>query len=163
MRGSTIAPGGSAIAFNGDRQTLSGKFAANGGLTSIGRTPSVDFVNQYEIGLKNRGNLGDGRYTVEFTLLKGDFKRSDFEPTTTGICPGGGCVIDNSFKTQGAEFFATLRLGGFNFIANATYTKAKQKFTSTRNGAQVAGSANFGRALNIPARLVCGRNCQKWQ
>ena len=146
--------------FNSDRQTVSGKFNPDGSLctrtqaTALtctdGVTPSVDFVNQYEIGVKNRGNIGGGRYTVELTLLKGDFVRSDFEPTVTGICPGGGCIIDNSFKTQGAEFFATLRMGGFNFIANATYTKAKQKFTSTRGGTVVAGSANFGRALNIP-------------
>jgi outer membrane receptor protein involved in Fe transport len=146
--------------FNSDRQTLSNKFRPDGSLctraqaTALlctdGVTPSVDFVNQYEIGVKNRGSLGDGRYTLELTLLKGDFTRSDFEPTTTGICPGGGCVIDNEFKTQGAEFYGTVRLGGFSFIANATYTKAKQKFTSTRNGTQVAGSANFSRALNIP-------------
>ncbi|MGB5021381.1 TonB-dependent receptor [Sphingorhabdus sp.] len=146
--------------FNSDRQTVSGKFNADGSLctraqaTALactdGVTPSVDYVTQHEIGIKNRGSLGSGRYSVEFTLLKGDFKRSDFEPTVTGICPGGGCVIDNSFKTQGAEFFATLNFGGFNFIANATYTKAKQKFTSTRGGTQVAGSANFGRALGIP-------------
>jgi outer membrane receptor protein involved in Fe transport len=146
--------------FNSDRQTVSGKFNPDGSLctraqaTALactdGVTPSVDFVNQYEIGVKNRGSIGDGRYTVELTLLKGDFVRSDFEPTTTGICPGGGCIIDNSFKTQGAEFFATLRWGGFNFIANATYTKAKQKFTSTRGGTVVAGQTDFGRALNIP-------------
>jgi outer membrane receptor protein involved in Fe transport len=146
--------------FNSDRQTLSGKFNADGSLCTRaqasaltctdGVTPSVDFVTQHEIGIKNRGSIGGGRYSVELTLLKGDFKRSDFEPTTTGICPGGGCVIDNSFKTKGAEFFATLSLGDFNFVANATYTKAKQKFTSTRNGTQVAGSANFGRALGIP-------------
>ena len=146
--------------FNSDRQTVSGKFRPDGSLctraqaTALlctdGVTPSVDFVNQYEIGVKNRGNLGGGRYTVEFTLLKGDFKRSDFEPTVTGICPGGGCIIDNEFKTQGAEFYGTVRFGGFSFIANATYTKAKQKFTSTRNGTQVAGSASFARALNIP-------------
>jgi outer membrane receptor protein involved in Fe transport len=147
--------------FNSDRQTVSGKFRPDGSLctraqaTALlctdGVTPSVDFVNQYEIGVKNRGDLGtSGRYTLEVTLLKGDFKRSDFEPTTTGICPGGGCVIDNEFKTQGLEFYSTVRLGDFSFIANATYTKAKQKFTSTRNGTQVAGSASFGRALNIP-------------
>ena len=146
--------------FNSDRQTLSGKFRPDGslctraqassGLCTDGVTPSVDFVNQYEIGVKNRGGIGGGRYTVELTLLKGDFKRSDFEPTTTGICPGGGCVIDNSFRTKGAEFYGTLRFGDFSFIANATYTKAKQRFTSTRNGTQVAGQANFGRALNIP-------------
>ncbi len=146
--------------FNSDRQTVSGKFNPDGSLCTRaqanalqctdGVTPSVDFVKQYEIGVKNRGDLGAGRYTLELTLLKGSFKRSDYEPTVTGICPGGGCIIDNDFKTQGLEFYATYRNSGFNFIANATYTKAKQKFTSTRNGTVVAGSATFGRALNIP-------------
>jgi outer membrane receptor protein involved in Fe transport len=66
--------------FNSDRQTVSGKFNADGSLctraqaTALactdGVTPSVDFVNQYEIGVKNRGSIGDGRYTVELTLLK---------------------------------------------------------------------------------------------
>jgi outer membrane receptor protein involved in Fe transport len=151
--------------FNSDRQTVSGKFNADGSLCTRaqatttantpqactdGVTPSVDFVNQYEIGVKNRGNIGGGRYTVELTLLKGDFKRSDFEPTTANNCTGGGCIIDNSFKTQGAEFFATLRMGGFNFIANATYTKAKQKGTITRNGTVIGGQTSFARAQNIP-------------
>jgi hypothetical protein len=77
--------------FNSDRQTVSGKFNADGSLctraqaTALactdGVTPSVDFVTQHEIGVKNRGSIGGGRYSVEFTLLKGDFKRSDFEPT----------------------------------------------------------------------------------
>ena len=151
--------------FNSDRQTVSDKFNADGSLctraqatanvgTALactdGVTPSVDFVNQYEIGVKHRGTVGDGRYTVEFTLLKGDFVRSDFEPTVTNNCPGGGCIIDSNFKTQGAEFFATLRLGGFNFIANATYTKAKQKGTITRNGTVIGGQTSYVRAQNIP-------------
>jgi outer membrane receptor protein involved in Fe transport len=151
--------------FNSDRQTVSGKFRPDGSLCTRaqsiafvntpqactdGVTPSVDFVNQYEIGVKNRGNLGSGRYTVEFTLLKGDFKRSDFEPTIANGCVGGGCVIDNSFKTKGAEFYGTVRFGGFSFIANATYTKAKQKGTITRNGTVIGGSPSFARANNIP-------------
>jgi outer membrane receptor protein involved in Fe transport len=146
--------------FNSDRQTLSGKFRPDGSLctraqaTALlctdGVTPSVDFVDQYEIGMKNRGDLGGGRYTIEFTLLKGKFKRSDFEPTTASGCTGGGCVIDNKFKTSGAEFFGTLRFGGFNLVANATYTKAKQQGTITRNGTVIGGQTSFGRALNIP-------------
>lgn len=140
--------------FNADRQTFGGKFhktgstvgalctsaqtelrnalnvvtrAAQFGCGSDGVTPSVDFVNQYELGLKNRGNVGDGRYTLELTLLKGDFKQSTFELSATR-CPGGagGCIIDAKYKSSGAEFFGTYSQGGFNFVANATYSKARQ-------------------------------------
>ncbi len=146
--------------FNSDRQTLSNKFRPDGslctraqaisGLCTDGVTPSVDFVDQYEIGVKNRGAIGGGRYTIELTLLKGKFKRSDFEPTTANGCTGGGCVIDNKFKTSGAELFATMRFGGFNMVANATYTKAKQQGTISRNGTAIGGQTSFVRALNIP-------------
>ena len=147
--------------FNADRQTVSGKFRpdgslcttaqADGGLCTDGVTPSVDFVNQYELGVKNRGNLGSGSYTLELTLLKGDFTRSDYEPTSTVQCPGGGCILNSDFKTQGAEMFATVNFGGFNFIANATYTKAKQRGTVVQNGNTLAtGSSSFRRADGIP-------------
>ena len=127
--------------FNGDRQTFGGKFTTTGalctsaqaktpgttGCTADGVTPSVDFVNQYEIGLKNRGRIGGGRYSVEFSLLKGDFKQSTFELSATR-CGGaaGGCIIDSKYRSSGAEFFGTLGFGGFSLVANATYTKAKQ-------------------------------------
>jgi outer membrane receptor protein involved in Fe transport len=127
--------------FNGDRQTFGGKFTTTGalctsaqakvpgttGCTADGVTPSVDFVNQYEIGLKNRGQIGGGRYSVEFSLLKGDFKQSTFELSATR-CGGvaGGCIIDSKYRSSGAEFFGTLGFGGFSLVANATYTKAKQ-------------------------------------
>ncbi|MFN9147936.1 MAG: TonB-dependent receptor domain-containing protein, partial [Hyphomonadaceae bacterium] len=98
--------------FNGDRQTVSGKINANGSLTQAGRTASVDFVNQDELGVKNRGDLLGGRYTLEFTLLQGDFKQSTFELSATR-CPGGsgGCVIDAKYESSGAEAYATYRNG----------------------------------------------------
>ncbi len=126
--------------FNGDRQTFGGKFTTTGGLctgaqalaaangcSADGVTPSVDFVNQYELGIKNRGDLGGGRYTFELTLLKGDFKQSTFELSATR-CPGGagGCVIDAKYKSTGAEFYGTYQNGGFTLAANATYAKSKQ-------------------------------------
>ncbi len=126
--------------FNADRQTFSGKFNADGSLNQSGRVPSVDFVNQHELGIKSRGNLGGGRFTAELTLLKGDFKRSDFEPTKTAQCPTGNCIINTNYKTKGAEFFGTLNLGGFSLAANATYTKAKQAS---------AGTSVFKRAEGI--------------
>jgi outer membrane receptor protein involved in Fe transport len=129
--------------FNGDRQTFGGKFsstgalctgaqalAGTGGCTSDGVTPSVDFVRQYEIGVKGRGNVLGGRFTAEMSLLKADFKQSTFELSATR-CPGGagGCVIDARFKSTGAEFYGTYQNGGFSLVGNATYSKAKRSGT----------------------------------
>ena len=141
--------------FNGDRQTFGGKFTTTGalctsaqatalanGCTTDGVTPSVDFVNQYEIGLKNRGQIGGGRYSVEFSLLKGNFKQSTFELSATR-CGGaaGGCIIDSKYRSSGAEFFGTLGFGDFSLVANATYTKAEQLG---------AGAAAYRRASYLP-------------
>lgn len=141
--------------FNGDRQTIGGKIASDGslctgamakagtlGCSADGVTPSVDFVNQYELGVKTRGDLAGGRFTAELTLLKGNFKQSTFELSATK-CPGGagGCVIDAQYKSYGAELFATYRNGGFSTVLNATYSKA------TRAG---AGSTVFTRSPNLP-------------
>ncbi|AMS28430.1 MAG TPA: TonB-dependent receptor [Hyphomonadaceae bacterium] len=132
--------------FNGDRQTVSGKINANGSLTQAGRTASVDFVNQDELGVKNRGDLLGGRYTLEFTLLQGDFKQSTFELSATR-CPGGsgGCVIDAKYESSGAEAYATYRNGPLSVIGNATYSNAK---ISRPNGSGVSGP--FTRAPGIP-------------
>jgi len=140
--------------FNADRQTLSGKIRSDGklcnasdigvagtGCTTDGVTPSVDFVKQYEIGVKNRGDLAGGRYSVAVTLLSANFKQSNFEPTQTAQCPKGNCIIDSKFKSKGVEFFGTYQNSGFSLVANATYTKSKQAG---------AGSTTYGRAANLP-------------
>ena len=113
--------------FNSDRQTVSGKIQPDGSLTRAGRVAAVDEVNQHEIGVKNRGDLGETDYTVEFTLLKGDFTQSNYEPTSTPACPNGGCILDNEYRTVGFEFYGTLRWDALSVIANATYTDAEQK------------------------------------
>jgi outer membrane receptor protein involved in Fe transport len=132
--------------FNGDRQTVSGKIRPDGSLTQDGRTASVDFVNQQELGIKNRGELLGGRYTLEFTLLKGDFKQSTFELSATR-CPGGsgGCVIDAQYQSSGAEAYATYRQGPFSLVGNATYSKAE---ISRPGAGGVQGP--FSRAPGIP-------------
>ena len=145
--------------FNGDRQTFGGKIASDGslctsaqasagtlGCASDGVTPSVYFIKQYELGLKNRGELAGGRYTMELTLLKGSFKQSTFELSATR-CPGGagGCVIDARYKSYGLEFYGTYRSGGFTLVGNATYTKA------TRSGTTSTGAPTpFTRAPYLP-------------
>jgi outer membrane receptor protein involved in Fe transport len=132
--------------FNGDRQTVSGKIRADGSLTQDGRTASVDFVNQLELGIKNRGELFDGRYTFEITALKGDFKQSTFELSATR-CPGGagGCVIDAQYQSSGAEGYATYRRGSFSLVGNATYSKAEISRPGN-NGVQ----GPYTRAPGIP-------------
>ena len=141
--------------FNGDRQTVGGKIANNGslctgamaqagtmGCSADGVTPSIDFVKQYELGLKTRGDLAGGRFTGELTLLKGNFKQSTFELSATK-CPGGagGCVIDAKYKSYGAELFATYQNGGFSLVTNATYSKATRA---------ASGSNVFSRSPNLP-------------
>lgn len=141
--------------FNADRQTLGGKIADDGslctgsealagtnGCSADGVTPSVDFVSQYELGAKARGDLGGGAWTAELTLLMGDFSQSTFELSATR-CPGGagGCVIDSEYESKGFEFFGTYRNGGLLLVANATYSDAQQRG---------AGAANFIKAPRLP-------------
>ncbi|GAA0659921.1 TonB-dependent receptor domain-containing protein [Rheinheimera tangshanensis] len=128
--------------FNGDRQTVSGKINADGSLNQQGLTSAVDFVNQYELGVKRRGEVLDGFYTFELTLLKGDFKQSTYELSATR-CGGvaGGCVIDAEYKSQGAEILGTVRIGDFSLVGNATYSDAEKLS---------AGATNWTRADGIP-------------
>ncbi|MFC4654960.1 TonB-dependent receptor [Rheinheimera marina] len=127
--------------FNADRQIASGKINADGSLNQAGQTAAVDFVHQYELGVKRRGDVLDGYYSLELTLLKGDFKQSTYELSAT-LCGGaGGCVIDAEYKSQGAEILGTLRLGDFSLVGNATYSDAEKKS---------AGSSSWVRADGIP-------------
>ncbi|MDE2437275.1 MAG: TonB-dependent receptor [Sphingomonadales bacterium] len=128
--------------FNADRQTLSQKFTTSGALAPAGVSPSVDFVNQYEAGVKTRGDLAGGRFTAELTLLKGNFKQSTFELSATK-CNGaaGGCIIDAKYKSYGAEFYGTYQNGGFSLVANATFSKATRASS---------GSNTYTRSPNIP-------------
>jgi outer membrane receptor protein involved in Fe transport len=148
--------------FNGDRQTFGGKFTTTGalctsaqaaagtsGCTADGVTPSVDFVNQYEIGIKNRGNIGTGRYSIEFSLLKANFKQSTFELSATR-CGGaaGGCIIDSKYRSSGAEFFGTLSFGPFSLVANATYSDSQQLDGTTYRRASYLPSLTYTVSTN---------------
>ncbi|MFC0588804.1 TonB-dependent receptor [Novosphingobium aquiterrae] len=128
--------------FNGDRQTFSQKFKTDGSLAPAGVSPSVDFVNQYEAGIKTRGDLAGGRFSAELTLLKGNFKQSTFELSATK-CGGaaGGCIIDAKYKSYGAEFYGTYQNGGLSLVANATFSKATRA---------ASGSNTYSRSPNIP-------------
>lgn len=128
--------------FNADRQIVSGKIEADGSLNEAGKTAAVDFVNQYEIGIKHRGDISGGYYSFELTLLKGDFKQSTFELSATE-CGGvpGGCIIDAEYESTGAEILGTLRIDDLTIIGNATITDAEKL---------AAGATEWVRADGIP-------------
>jgi outer membrane receptor protein involved in Fe transport len=123
--------------FNGDRQTVSGKINADGSLNTAGKTAAVDFVNQYEFGVKSQGHLGSGKYTLAATALMGDFKQSTYELSATKCGGAGGCVIDAKYKSTGLELYATYQIDAFSIVGNATYAHAQK---------QAAGSSGWTRA-----------------
>ena len=72
--------------FNADRMSFSGYFNGEGSLTAAGSAAVADFVYQDEIGLKNRGSIGDARYTAELTVYKSHFNITTYELSQT-VCP----------------------------------------------------------------------------
>ncbi len=116
--------------FNADRLSFGGNFNASGGLTTAGQTAVSDIVYQYEAGLKNRGELGAAHYTAELTLFYSHFNVFTYELNPLVCVPlgfaGGTCPISDKYKTTGAEFAGTLRLGGLHMLANVTYNKSKK-------------------------------------
>lgn len=133
---------------NADRLTFSGYFNANGKLNAKGNTAVSNNVYQYEVGLKNRGNIGGARYTVELTGYHSHFNITTFElsqticPIVTGSPTTFTCIISDKYKTTGAEFYGTLSAGGFSLLANMTYNKSKKQPS--------APGSVFKRSNNIP-------------
>jgi len=130
--------------FNSDRQTFSGKFNGDGSLNQAGNTSAVDEVNQTELGMKHRGDLGDALYSLELTFLQGDFSQNTFEIDGSGTrCPGGAptCVLSNEYESEGFEIYGTLAWDNLSLVGTGTYTDATVKGS---------GSASFVPAERIP-------------
>ena len=134
--------------FNADRLTFNGYFNNDGTLNAKGEAAVSDNVYQYEIGLKNRGDIGAARYTVELTAYHSHFNITTYElsqticPIVTGSPTTFTCIVSDKYKTTGAEFYGTLSMGGFSLLANMTYNKAKKQPSNP--------GAVFSRSNNIP-------------
>lgn len=128
--------------FNADRMTFNGYFNADGSMNQKGAAAVGDYVNQYEVGVKNGGSALGGRYTAELTVYRSNFNITTYELSATK-CGGvaTGCIVANQYKTMGAEFYGTYRNGPLNLIANLTYNKAKK---------MPSGTAAYVRSDGIP-------------
>ena len=138
--------------FNADRLTNSNPsyFNANGTLSSAGAANAEFPVSQYELGLKNRGDLFTGHYTVELTGFYSKYTISSQEISATNcfnlLGLGDGhtpitCIISGKYKDLGLELFSTYRVNGFNILFSGTYDDSK---VSSHQGAP------FARSPSIP-------------
>ncbi|WP_068091232.1 TonB-dependent receptor [Novosphingobium rosa] len=134
--------------FNADRLTNStpSYFNPNGTLSSAGLANSAFPVDQYEVGMKNRGGLLGGHYTVELTGYYSKYSISSQEISDTNCFNILGiheqtCIIAGKYKDLGLELFSTYRRGGLNIVLSATYDHSR-----------VAASQNspFLKSPNIP-------------
>ncbi|MFC3174963.1 TonB-dependent receptor [Novosphingobium bradum] len=134
--------------FNADRLTRNtpSYFAPDGSLSAAGLPAARYPVTQYELGLKNRGHLLGGRYTVELTGFRSRYAISSQEISRTNCRNVLGidaptCTISGSYRDWGAELFATWQGGGLNLVLSATYDRSQ---------VSAAQGQPFRRSPNIP-------------
>jgi outer membrane receptor protein involved in Fe transport len=133
--------------FNADRLTNSNPsyFNANGSLSSSGLANAAFPVDQYELGLKNRGDLLGGHYTVELTSFYSTYTISSQEISATNCFNILGihettCIIAGKYQDAGVELFSTYRVNGFNLLFSGTYDDSK---VSAHQGAPYLRSPNI--------------------
>jgi len=102
-----ISRGGRA---NADR-LLFGKVLSDG---SVREEDAIDFVNQYEAGVKYRSD----DFGLFATLFYAKTEEQNFEATTQTF-------FDRVYKAKGLEVEATYRSGPFNMMAGVTFTDAE--------------------------------------
>ncbi len=137
-----------ATRFNADRLTNANPsyFNPNGSLSSAGLANARFPVNQYELGLKNRGDVLGGHYTVELTTFYSTYTISSQEISATNCLAILGiaeqtCIISGKYQDAGVELFSTYRINGFNLLFSGTYDDSK---VSAHQG------ASYLRSPNIP-------------
>lgn len=133
--------------FNADRRVLSGNFNADGSLNAQGEQTSVNFLNQQEIGLKQRGSIfGDGSYTVEVTGFRSTLTENNYDFTRiNNPAPNNDPNISNGYRSFGVEFSSRINYGNFHLAADATYSNSKivSSATSALVGNRPGGLPEF--------------------
>ncbi|CCW16642.1 TonB-dependent receptor [Sphingobium indicum BiD32] len=129
--------------FNADRRTLGGNFNADGSLNAQGAGTAVNFLNQQEIGVKQRGFVGaSGNYSVEVTGFRSTLTENNYDFTRiNNPAPNNDPNISNAYRSYGIEFTGRLNLGNFHLAADMTWVNSKIKDSAT---AALAGNRPGG-------------------
>jgi outer membrane receptor protein involved in Fe transport len=128
---------------NADRivSDFGGAFNADGSLTATGKAVSVNPVTQQEIGIKQRGSLGGGRYGVYLTGFRSQATEYNFDLTK----PVGQQQTFQQYKTYGFELESVFQTGGFSLNANVVYTHSRigKDLISGNTGKTPRATPNF--------------------
>jgi outer membrane receptor protein involved in Fe transport len=112
--------------FNADRRVLSGNFNADGSLNAQGKSTSVNFLNQQEVGVKQRGAMLGGSYSVEITGFRSTLTENNYDFTRiNNPAPNNNPNISNGYRSYGIEFTSRLNTGNFHLAVDATYSHSK--------------------------------------
>lgn len=131
--------------FNGDRRVLGGNFNSDGSLNAQGDSTAINFLEQQEIGLKQRGSLGNGSYSIELTGFHSTLTEVNYDFTRiNNPAPNNNPNLSNAYRAYGAEFTGNITSGRFHLTADLTYTDAK--ITSSLTDPITANN----RPANIP-------------
>ncbi|MFN3775565.1 TonB-dependent receptor domain-containing protein [Sphingomonas parapaucimobilis] len=118
--------------FNADRRVLSGNFNADGSLNAQGQATSVNFLNQQEIGLKQRGGLFGASYSVEVTGFHSTLTENNYDFTRiNNPAPNNNPNISNGYRSYGIEFTSRVTYGDFHLAVDATYANSKITSSAT--------------------------------
>ncbi len=104
--------------FNADRLLYSGSYTAAGDINAGGRAKSVNFVSQQEIGIKNRGSLGSGRYNIEATLYRAQVAENNYDFTRN-------IAFNTTYRSYGLEVYGAVHVGGFDLDGSVIYTHSR--------------------------------------
>lgn len=119
--------------FNADRRTLGGNFNPDGSLNDQGRRTSINFLNQQEVGVKQRGDVGaKGSYSTEVTFFRSTLTENNYDFTRlANLPPNNNPNISNSYRSWGIEFTGRLNMGNFHLAADMTYINSKIRDSAT--------------------------------
>ena len=96
---------------------------ALGHIKSGGSNSFLGKVTQHEVGVKNRGALGSGKYGLYVTLFRSNTTEYSYDQTRIAL--GKDPVVFDKFHATGVEFESVFSIGAFSINANATYTDMK--------------------------------------
>ncbi|HEX8445221.1 MAG TPA: TonB-dependent receptor [Sphingomonas sp.] len=112
--------------FNADRRVLSNNFNADGSLNAQGKSTSINFLNQQEIGIKQRGDVFGGSYSLEITGFRSTLTENNYDFTRISLPPpNNNPNISNGYRSYGIEFTSRVNAGNFHLAADATYSNSK--------------------------------------
>lgn len=122
--------------------TTHGNFNPDGSLPSGARDAALAIVKQHEVGVKNRGSVGGGQYSLAATLFYSTTAEGDYDPTRLNQVNGGSVINYFGYQAKGVELESAFGIGAFSVNANAVI--GEEKFTRSDSNPTWIGHPSGG-------------------